>query len=173
MSFYINIDQVSVDKLIKTLDKLPPAIRDDVRKKTLRKAAQPLIDAARANIKDSTGNHNRYDSKKGKRSAKGQGKIIATYTPGNLRRSIGIIPLRKTPNIYVGPRTKKSPSGTYSGSRYDGWYGVFLEYGTRRMSKRPFLRPAYEATKNIVLNLIAKGCQAALDKFSKEHGQSR
>jgi HK97 gp10 family phage protein len=173
MSFQIKIDQKSVDQVIKTLEKLPVALRDDVRKKILRTAAKPMISAARSNIKDSVKNHSRYPRGQKKKSAKGQGKVIATYTPGNLRRSIGIIPLRKTANIYVGPRSKKDASGVYSGGRYDGYYGVFLEYGTKRISARPFMRPAYEATKDTVIKLIADGCRKAVDKYAKENGQSR
>jgi HK97 gp10 family phage protein len=173
MSFQIRIDQKSVDQAIKTLEKLPLALRDDVRKKILRSAAKPLIAAARSNVKDSSGIHKRYGKLVGKKAGKGAGSAIATYTPGNLRRSIGIIPLRKTANIYVGPRSKRAASGVYSAGRYDGFYGVFIEYGTRRISPRPFMRPAYEATKDTVIKLIADGCRKAVDKYVKENGQSR
>jgi HK97 gp10 family phage protein len=173
MSFQIKIDQKSVDQVIKTLEKLPVALRDDVRKKILRTAAKPLIAAARANVKDSSGIHKRYPKLVGKKAGKGKGKPLATYTPGNLRRSIGIIALKKTTNIYVGPRVKKDASGVYSGGRYDGYYAHIVELGGKHFDKKPFMRPAYEATKDTVIKLIADGCRKAVDKYAKENGQSR
>lgn len=36
----------------------------------------------------------------------------------------------------------------------DGFYGRFLEYGTSKMAPRSHLRPAYEQTKNEVMNTM-------------------
>jgi HK97 gp10 family phage protein len=163
MGVQVQIDEKSVDNLIKQLRKLPLALQNDVRKKILKKAAQPLIISARAKVKDSDRPHHRYSG----------GKKIATYHPGNLRRSIGIIPLRKSVNIYVGPRTKRGASGVYSAGRHDGYYGAFREFGTRKSAAKPFLRPAYEETKGIVLKIIADGCKAAIDKHISTHGSGR
>ena len=59
---------------------------------------------------------------------------------GNLRKSIGVNKRRspsKTMTWYsVSPR---------QGGRHDGFYGRFLEFGTVKMSPRPFMRPAFEA----------------------------
>jgi HK97 gp10 family phage protein len=175
----VQIDQVSVDRLIKELEKLPSALRDDTRKKILRSAAKPLIEAARSNIKDSKSGHTRYArSQKGKRLPKGQGKKIATYKPGNLRRSIGIISLRKSSNVFVGPRFKKSPSGDYSGGRYDGYYAWILhEYGgggkKGRGTPNPFMRKAYDQTGGMVIKLIESGVRTALEKHIRENGLNR
>lgn len=54
------------------------------------------------------------------------------YETGNLRRSITFDLL----NPYTGV------AGT---SRID--YGKFVEYGTRRMRAKPFMRPAYDSEK--------------------------
>ena len=38
----------------------------------------------------------------------------------------------------------------------DAFYGRFLEMGTSKMSARPHLRPAYEAKKNQVIEVMRK-----------------
>ena len=36
----------------------------------------------------------------------------------------------------------------------DGFYGRFLEYGTRKMNPRSHIRPAYEQTQSQVMNVM-------------------
>lgn len=36
----------------------------------------------------------------------------------------------------------------------DGFYGRYLEYGTSKMSPRPHIRPAYEQSKNQVIEIM-------------------
>ena len=38
----------------------------------------------------------------------------------------------------------------------DGFYGRFLEYGTRKMAPRSHIRPAYEQTQSQVMNVMLK-----------------
>lgn len=91
------------------------------------------------------------------------GKLIATYHPGNLKRSIQLLDLRDKANVYVGvkiqPRGKGK--GVFSGSNVDGYYAHFVEYGRR---KRPFIRPAVDAVGSKVLreleNFVAKTLNA-------------
>lgn len=57
---------------------------------------------------------------------------------GNLARSIGVTKLRTKGwevAYAVSPRR---------GGVYDGWYGHFVEFGTKKMTPRPYLRPAFE-----------------------------
>lgn len=62
---------------------------------------------------------------------------------GNLRRSITIQKERLkelTGNIWkIGPSKA-------------GFYGYFLEYGTRKMRKYPFVRPAFDSVQDDALN---------------------
>ena len=64
-------------------------------------------------------------------------RIVPKQT-GNLSRSIGVTKLRTEGwdvAYAVSPRR---------GGMYDGWYGHFVEFGTRKMAPRPYLRPAFE-----------------------------
>ena len=38
----------------------------------------------------------------------------------------------------------------------DGFYGRFLEYGTRKMAPRPHVRPAWEQTKTRVIDTMLR-----------------
>jgi HK97 gp10 family phage protein len=60
---------------------------------------------------------------------------LAPVKTGNLRRSIHIETTEKTPTrcvASVGPHVD---------------YAIYLEFGTRFMHPRPFMRPAFEETK--------------------------
>jgi HK97 gp10 family phage protein len=139
------IDQREVDKAIKQIEKIPMALRDDVRKKILRKAAQPIIQTARSKVPTKT---------------------------GNLKKSIGILPIDKSKNIFVGPRSRILKSKT------NGFYGRMVEYGVglgkgshlagqSTSYAKPFLRPAYEQTKTQVMQIIIDGVRDALAKHLK------
>lgn len=63
--------------------------------------------------------------------------------PGNLKRSIKKRIGKKGDEkinavVYVGPSLK---------GKYKGWYGHFLEGGTKNMPAKPFMQPAYNQTK--------------------------
>lgn len=58
------------------------------------------------------------------------GKVVATYMPGNLRRSVQVLDLKETSAKFVGyvvqPRGKGK--GTFSSeSKVDGYYARFVE----------------------------------------------
>jgi phage protein, HK97 gp10 family len=61
-----------------------------------------------------------------------EARALAPVKTGNLRRSIHIETTEKSPTrvvASVGPHVD---------------YAIYLEYGTRRMHARPFLRPAFD-----------------------------
>ncbi len=165
----MEFDQKQLDSVIKKLNGIGPAI-DKERRKILLKAAKLMVAAARARVKSSSKVHKRYAFKgKGKKkAAKGLGKVIATYSPGNLNRSIGVLQLRKTDNVFVGPRFKRDPAGDYgSAAKVDGYYAYMVEYGTVNTKAEPFMRPAYEETKGTVVNIIAKEVKKTVEKYAK------
>lgn len=67
------------------------------------------------------------------------GKKVASYSPGNLRRSIKKLDHFNSKNaIWVGPQImpRGKGKGNFSGSNVDGWYARFIE------RRDPFIRPA-------------------------------
>jgi HK97 gp10 family phage protein len=138
------------DDIEKILEALPEKLGPKVVRQCLKEAVKPMVKAAKANTpKDK----------------------------GTLRKSIGIINGGKTQGsaIVVGPRRG-------AGKTADGWHGHFLEYGvTPRIVKKPtlehyskgtvlgpvkaqpFMRPAWDMTKDIVRAEIARSLKAVLD----------
>ena len=65
-------------------------------------------------------------------------KTCVPVDTGTLQKSIGVTKRKSSQGVYkfsVSPR---------KGGKNSGWYGHFVEFGTSKMSARPFMRPAYE-----------------------------
>ena len=77
---------------------------------------------------------------------------------GNLKKSIRALRTRKTEHdatYLVGPAGR-------------GFYGLFLEFGASRRAKRPWLRPAFEATADRALGAIGKTLGAKIELAAKK-----
>jgi HK97 gp10 family phage protein len=64
-------------------------------------------------------------------------------------------PVRQT--FFVGVRHGKRYQNVKAGKKtvnMDAWYWRFIEFGTRRMPARPFLRPAFDAQKMAAIEAI-------------------
>lgn len=101
----------------------------------LKSVARPTLAAAKQGAPIGTRVHHRYSG----------GSIAATYYPGNLRKSLGILTVkdRKNAAIIVAIRAGKK-------RKYDGYYGAFVEEGTVNMPAQPFMGPAFRKTKGKV-----------------------
>lgn len=160
---------------IKKLRALGKEFPEKQRKKILRKAAKPLIAAARNNIPDSDEPHFRYDTPKlnGRlRAPKGQGRIVAVYYPGNLRKSIKTKTFRRSQDIFVGPKTaRRSTSGKFGlGSRVDGYYAHWMEFGTEHYGGVGYMRRAVSSTKDQVSQIIINEVAKVLNDFVQKNG---
>jgi len=113
---------INSKKLLKALKKLPINIQKNVIVGATRAGATVVSDEAK---------HILY-----------QKSLVNT---GRLWESIGVTKRKTKRGI-----TKFSISPR-KGSKFDGFYGRFLELGTSKMIARPFLRPALEKSVNEVL----------------------
>jgi HK97 gp10 family phage protein len=78
---------------------------------------------------------------------------------GALRSAIRATPLRKTSHtstVQIGiGRARQTKAQRMAGAkRYVPFYGLFLEFGTSKMSAKPFLRPAFERNKRSAVEII-------------------
>jgi len=153
---------VEIDNAVKGYEK-----KD--KRKILRKAAKPvwLQAVSKAPVRKGSKLNPRYayKGKNSRRAAKGKGRIIAYYSPGNLRDSISILSFRRAVgSVFVGPffalGGKKKP--TVLSSRQglgDGYYSAMV-YGTAKRFREKVLDPAGRATfvraRNIVFDLTRK-----------------
>lgn len=93
---------------------------------------------------------------------------------GTLRRSI-YAAFAKEDSTYT---KKKYVVGWRKGKRFravgknkanlDGYYGLFVEFGTRFVRARPFIRPAMEHKKDAALEAIRKVVAARIDRFARK-----
>tara|TARA_R110001583_G_scaffold29380_3_gene102980 strand:+ start:1623 stop:2126 length:504 start_codon:yes stop_codon:yes gene_type:complete len=89
---------------------------------------------------------------------------------GQLRNSIGFFTTKaskKAGGGYVGPKIK----GAFRSKEKTGFYGAFVEYGTFRFGKgkeQEFMKPAYEATKNIMLFNLLRDAEKMMQKEAKK-----
>lgn len=149
----------SIDRALKVLKKLPKELEPKARRKVLRNAAKPLIQQAKVNAPQSKAIHFRYAN----------GKKVAAYKPGNLEESIGFLRLRKTQDVFVGPRTARRVSGTYGSTRVDAYYAHWVEFGTRNQKPQSYMRKAFHQTKGQVFQSIIRGVAALVHKYQTKH----
>jgi HK97 gp10 family phage protein len=71
--------------------------------------------------------------------------------------------------VRVGLRTS-SKATRRKGERSpdDVYYGRFLEFGTRKMAARPFMRPAFDSTREQVLKEFGELLGAEIEKRAKK-----
>ena len=131
------------DKFIEQVNKLPDTVKGNVMAGIMRKNMTPIKNAIKSNApirneKFSKSTRIRYDSK---------GKISTQSERGNLKKSIGIrtFNTRKGISVYAGIQNgKKLEEG--QGRTNDGWYGYFVERGTKHQAPQPFIAPAAAST---------------------------
>ena len=125
------------------LEGIEPIIRqlnlldDRIRRKTIRKAAGKAAIILRKKARElcPIGDH------PGIKRHKGDSRL---RLPGNLRKSIVLKEWKFAPGncmVLIGPAVGKKES-------FDGWYGRMVEMGTKNMTARPFMKPAFMATKS-------------------------
>jgi hypothetical protein len=143
--------------LEREIAKMAATIEDpDKRRGILVNAAYTLRDKIREKVPVSNKVVKRYSN----------GKVVATYYPGNLKRSIQIFDhMRDKSSVYLG--VLKNPSGQtkgeFRGSRVDGWYAHFVEYGQR---KKPYFRPTVDIDGPKVLNDVVRDIAKIIDARS-------
>ena len=113
--------------------------------------------------------------------------LVPTKT-GQLKRSIGFFTTKASRRYnggYVGPREKgafakrdKEYKGSNKKKIYtkSGFYGAWIEYGDEVMfggrgtgKAQKFMKPAYEQTKDSMLNNIMKDSEIVMAKAIKSH----
>ena len=174
MSIKLTIDandwQRQVNQAVKTLERLSFNFENEQRK-ILEYAAHPMVDAMQAGAPVGTEVHYRYPKSRGGRARRGEGQRIATYYPGNLRKSFRVLDLKRTKDVIVGAKLAKGASarGLFGFAKYDAYYLNFVEYGTRHMAAKPFVRPAIIRASPAVIRRVQLGCDRFAARFAKQN----
>lgn len=154
--------QAEIDILIRKLNAVSDQAKKDSRQ-ALGEGAKPLISAIKANAPVSDEPHSRWSG----------GKKVATYYPGNLKRSVKKLVFRRSAAVFVGPRIKSfganNATGDFKGNRTDAYYAHLMEfeYGLGGKRPQPFIRPAAESVGPAALNIAAKALKRKIDAYAR------
>lgn len=173
MSIKLTIDaahwQNEVNKAVKTLEKLTYYFEREQRQ-ILEYAAQPMVQAMQQGAPVGVKIHYRYPKSRGGRARRGEGQKVATYYPGNLKKSFRVLDLRKTKDVIVGAKLSKGAArGKFGFGKFDAYYVHYVEYGTRSMAARPFVRPAIVRASPAVIRRVQIACNMFAAKFARQN----
>lgn len=127
-------------ELDRALKELPNAVAKGVIRTALKKAAEPIRAAAEAGAPRLT-------------HQLAQSIAISTTLSKRQRRKQG---------------GKVGDVDVYVGASYpDGAHAHLLEFGTSKMSARPFMRPAWEANKGAALDIIKRELWGAIQRAAR------
>jgi len=138
------------------LRQIPAEMSVKIVTAALKKSAVPILDEARSLAplgKESKGRTRVRNNKKGN-------TVVSDY--GKLKTSLKIINITKYRPGY---------SATVAVSVGKAFWGMFLEFGTKYMGKKPFMRPAFESKKAAAVSLLAMNLRKELDKSVKRHAK--
>lgn len=169
------LQQGDLEQTLRKLNQLQKRIDDKkMRRRVMRKPANIVVKAARPKIPRSRRVHYRYSTPKivkSRRAAKGSGRVVAAYYPGNLRKSIKRLRFRRSSREFVGPRLAKrgKTKGVFglSSTKVDGYYAQFLR-GSRAAFRRAFLEPALTANASKILQVAEQEFRKELDKIKRQ-----
>ena len=115
------------DEFINAVKQMPDKMKATAMRGIILKNMKPIAAAIKTNTpKRDLGSYQGNIKRKRK-----DGSISTESMPGNLQKSIGVKTFGKGTEIsgYAGIQKKKN----------DGWYGFFLERGTKNVAKNPFI----------------------------------
>lgn len=163
-----------LDNVLQLLQSLPPEVvskRGGPVKAVLARAARLIRDEAKANVRRiieepniggrdnlSTGALEKsIVATRGKPPIGGKGERYIVW-PGSARKA------------YKNSRRNQRLGRT--GTDYEiappQFYGKFLEYGTKRMSAKPWLRPAFQKKREAAVDLIERELPRAIDRIIRK-----
>jgi hypothetical protein len=151
-----------IDAVMRNLNRVLVDYSEKDRKGITRKAAQKVATAARRDpgFDDSKRPHYR-----------GSGENRIEYKPGNLRRSLKVVSLRRSSDAFVGPQFAKRRSSSYGGvgSPVDGYYAAML-FGSGAAFQSSVLIPALRRGKTAAEKILIKESEKAIEKRGVRRG---
>jgi len=81
---------------------------------------------------------------------------------GDLKKSLRVRTMKRKKGRYGVEMATKD--GWFKGDQY---YGAFLEFGTKNMPAKPFMRPAYDNKKDEAASIIKSRIKSGLKRLGK------
>lgn len=146
----ISVNVQGLDEIDRKLKLLPQRIGQNAMRRALRKGANVIRDAARANAR-------RIDDPETREAIY---KNIAVAGGGRRReREAGGVMMRV--GVRGGARPTRGDNGAPGGNTT---HWRFVEFGTSQAQAQPFMRPAMGSTAIRVFNAVAEAATKELDK---------
>lgn len=167
--------QQELNTLIRNLQGLSPSMKGRGTK-VLVEGAEIMRAAIARRTPQGKSPHTRYQTQKANkniRAPKGQGQAVATYQPGNLKKSFSVLRFRRSKAVFIGPQIDKSAGGKMP----DGYYAHMLEFSSKNVdgSLRPgkgFVAAAVAMVDNTVLRYVVEGLKGNIRKYVRSRGLS-
>ncbi len=154
----VSLDINGVNELKKALLGIPDRLRKRVLLKALRESTVPLrakSKSAAPVLKRAT----KYRKKGTVRRALAIRTSKIAAKAGNVGVFVGVRPLKGARQRTLGAAGAKNPN--------DPYYWKFLEFGTKRMTARPFLRPAASLLPQVARDFSGKAI-AAINRMNSQ-----
>lgn len=157
--------KVELDSLVNKLKRLAPAVRK-VAQADLLEASKILVSAMKGRAPSGVKTHKRYSTPKlvkGLRAPKGFGKVVATYKPGNLKKSFTSLRFRRSEAVFVGPAVGiKRPN--------DGYYAHMVNFGTKFQPGQHFVEATVAAAGNVTIQFAAELLKRRIETYENQNG---
>lgn len=138
-----------------------PAMEKKVLRKAMRDSAKPILADAKARAPVSS-----YDGPMGKKGEKAdirRMKKAGVHYPGMLRDSLKILSIKRNRAGRVGV-VISTAKGFFKGETF---YGAFIEFGTRNMAARPFIRPAFDSQRAQSIRVVEASVKQGIEDVAK------
>jgi len=152
----VTVRVLGMSELNKQLKALGPRIEKNILRGGVRAVAREIANDAKANVPADTGNLRRNIVVRGFRGQRTRGKNRDTVRAGVVIREEG-----KRGKIVRG---EGGALGIKVLRQNNAFYWRFVEYGTKRMPARPFLRPAYDRMQSRISQVMGGYIRARIDK---------
>ena len=174
----IDTSQLNIDiKELRKRVKLVGARVEKDKKVILTKAATPVVVAAKSILSSSglkiPGIARKVEGFKGAVSATySGGKIRGRYFPGNLEKSLRILNLKKTENVFIGPKiNRKQGAGTFgkSESRANAFYAQMV-FGSALAFGKKITQRALQVASPQAISIIDREVTKSVGSEAKKQG---
>lgn len=139
---------------------------------------EDLAKALREMPKDVRQNGLRAGLRAGAREIQKEAQGRAPVDTGRMRDNVYIKRIRELVTelsegwfvgVRMGPKRRKDKATGKVTKDYsnDAWYWRFVEFGTRHIPARPFMRPAFEAKKEAAVEAIAAKLKQRIEAWGK------
>jgi HK97 gp10 family phage protein len=138
MGNMVDIEIKGLDEIEKRLKQLPQKVAKKVVRKAVREGAKPILKAAQSKVPVKT---------------------------GALKKSLKVRAMKA--------KLAKGGAGVHVGVsdqwfKGDLFYGGMVEFGTKNMPAKPFIRPAYDEKKNEAVKVTVKHLLKGIDDIVKQ-----